>query len=217
MFAVVKTKLADYSSDRYHCESSTKHRLGDLNRSGQLLSRNAPDGLLCRRLEAAKLLFNDMFNSYQEYGIAVKVVAIAKIEFDTELVTSTDKPRLHLQMPLASVHFPVVNTTLMEHVTAQNRDDSDIISSTSSLSIKVRNDDTKSGVPVVQHDKMENLSLSSKDELKIMIVGDSMTHASEGDFTWRYRLWEWFRQAAPKTKVTFVGALMFSLSSLLLS
>ncbi|CAK3784234.1 Ca2+-modulated nonselective cation channel [Lecanosticta acicola] len=50
---------------------------------------------------------------------------------------------------------------------------------------------------------MESLSL--KDELRIMIVGDSMTHASEGDFTWRYRLWEWFKNAAPKTRVTFVG------------
>ena len=115
-------------------------------------------------------------------------------------------------MPLASAHFPVVNTALMEHVTAQNRDDPDIIPSTSSLSIRLRKDDTKSSVPVVQHGKMENLSLSSKDELKIMIVGDSMTHASEGDFTWRYRLWEWFRQAAPKTKVTFVGSLILSVS-----
>lgn len=26
---------------------------------------------------------------------------------------------------------------------------------------------------------------------KMMIVGDSITHGQEGDFTWRYRLWQW--------------------------
>jgi hypothetical protein len=25
-----------------------------------------------------------------------------------------------------------------------------------------------------------------------MVVGDSMTQGHEGDWTWRYRLWEWF-------------------------
>ncbi|KAK0115016.1 hypothetical protein ONS96_013487 [Cadophora gregata f. sp. sojae] len=27
--------------------------------------------------------------------------------------------------------------------------------------------------------------------IRVMAVGDSMTHCMEGDFTWRYRLWEW--------------------------
>lgn len=28
--------------------------------------------------------------------------------------------------------------------------------------------------------------------LRVMVVGDSMTHGSEGDYTWRYRMHEWF-------------------------
>lgn len=39
--------------------------------------------------------------------------------------------------------------------------------------------------------------------LKVMIVGDSMTHGSQGDYTWRYRIWEWLHDA--KAKVEFVG------------
>lgn len=31
--------------------------------------------------------------------------------------------------------------------------------------------------------------------VKILVCGDSITQGAEGDFTWRYRLWEWFRQA----------------------
>ncbi|KAK3348848.1 carbohydrate esterase family 3 protein [Lasiosphaeria hispida] len=39
--------------------------------------------------------------------------------------------------------------------------------------------------------------------IKILIVGDSISHGREGDWTWRYRIWEWFRhQDVP---VTFVG------------
>lgn len=30
--------------------------------------------------------------------------------------------------------------------------------------------------------------------LKILVCGDSITQGADGDFTWRYRLWEWFRQ-----------------------
>lgn len=29
--------------------------------------------------------------------------------------------------------------------------------------------------------------------MRVMVVGDSMTHCHEGDFTWRYRIWDWFR------------------------
>lgn len=39
--------------------------------------------------------------------------------------------------------------------------------------------------------------------LKIMIAGDSITHGHEGDFTWRYRIWEWLR--ANNVSVDFVG------------
>lgn len=29
--------------------------------------------------------------------------------------------------------------------------------------------------------------------ISVMIVGDSITQGAEGDWTWRYRIWEWFR------------------------
>lgn len=28
---------------------------------------------------------------------------------------------------------------------------------------------------------------------KVMVVGDSITQGFEGDWTWRYRLWQWFK------------------------
>ncbi|MFJ2828890.1 SGNH/GDSL hydrolase family protein [Streptomyces sp. NPDC087263] len=39
--------------------------------------------------------------------------------------------------------------------------------------------------------------------LKVMVVGDSMTQGSEGDWTWRYRLWQWFDDQ--DIDVDFVG------------
>ncbi|KAF2255435.1 hypothetical protein BU26DRAFT_448876, partial [Trematosphaeria pertusa] len=36
-----------------------------------------------------------------------------------------------------------------------------------------------------------------------MIVGDSISHGSEGDYTWRYRLWQWLR--ASNVAFDFVG------------
>lgn len=39
--------------------------------------------------------------------------------------------------------------------------------------------------------------------LKVMIVGDSMTQGHEGDYTWRYRIWEWFE--SQDVAVDFVG------------
>ncbi|KAF7191971.1 hypothetical protein HII31_06616 [Pseudocercospora fuligena] len=44
---------------------------------------------------------------------------------------------------------------------------------------------------------------SSKIPIKLMIVGDSITHGHEGDFTWRYRLWEWM--TSTDISFTFVG------------
>ncbi|KXS97117.1 hypothetical protein AC578_2897 [Pseudocercospora eumusae] len=38
---------------------------------------------------------------------------------------------------------------------------------------------------------------------RILILGDSITHGGEGDYTWRYRLWEWFQQH--KIDADFVG------------
>lgn len=48
--------------------------------------------------------------------------------------------------------------------------------------------------------------------LRVLAVGDSITHCNEGDFTWRYRLWQWFQsqqsQQQPQQQnltVEFVG------------
>jgi hypothetical protein len=38
---------------------------------------------------------------------------------------------------------------------------------------------------------------------RVLIVGDSMTHCNEGDYTWRYRISQWFR--AQSISVDFVG------------
>ncbi|MFG2936708.1 fibronectin type III domain-containing protein [Streptomyces sp. NPDC048282] len=39
--------------------------------------------------------------------------------------------------------------------------------------------------------------------LKVMVVGDSMSQGREGDWTWRYRLWQWF--ISQGVSVDFVG------------
>lgn len=39
---------------------------------------------------------------------------------------------------------------------------------------------------------------------RMMIVGDSMTQGQEGDFSWRYRLWQWLR-STPGPSIQFVG------------
>lgn len=41
------------------------------------------------------------------------------------------------------------------------------------------------------------------DPLRVLIIGDSVTHGTTGDWTWRYRLWEQFQAAA--VPVDFVG------------
>ncbi|KAE8137366.1 SGNH hydrolase-type esterase domain-containing protein [Aspergillus pseudotamarii] len=40
-------------------------------------------------------------------------------------------------------------------------------------------------------------------KLKVMIVGDSMSQGREGDWTWRFRIWEWFKDQG--LTVDFVG------------
>lgn len=40
--------------------------------------------------------------------------------------------------------------------------------------------------------------------VRVLIVGDSITQGAEGDYSWRYRLWEWSRDS-PDANVTFVG------------
>jgi hypothetical protein len=39
--------------------------------------------------------------------------------------------------------------------------------------------------------------------LRVMIVGDSMTQGQQGDYTWRYRIWQWFQENG--IAVEFVG------------
>lgn len=46
-------------------------------------------------------------------------------------------------------------------------------------------------------------SLPSGGQLRVMVVGDSMTQGGEGDWTWRYRLWQWFINQG--VDVNFVG------------
>lgn len=38
---------------------------------------------------------------------------------------------------------------------------------------------------------------------KVMIIGDSITQGYEGDYSWRYRIWQWFEKQ--KYSVDFVG------------
>ncbi|KAB8236592.1 uncharacterized protein BDW43DRAFT_323679 [Aspergillus alliaceus] len=38
--------------------------------------------------------------------------------------------------------------------------------------------------------------IGRNDALRVMIVGDSMTQGQEGDYTWRYRIWQWFKEQA---------------------
>ena len=47
---------------------------------------------------------------------------------------------------------------------------------------------------------------SSPEAIRIMVVGDSITQGVEGDWTWRYRLWEWFK--SQNIAVDFVGPFM---------
>lgn len=50
----------------------------------------------------------------------------------------------------------------------------------------------------------ERRRVASRDEgIRVLIVGDSMTHGFQGDHTWRYRIWEWFRDQG--IAVTLVG------------
>ena len=42
-----------------------------------------------------------------------------------------------------------------------------------------------------------------QDALRVMIIGDSMTQGQEGDWTWRYRIWQWFQTSG--TNAQFVG------------
>lgn len=42
-----------------------------------------------------------------------------------------------------------------------------------------------------------------RDSIKMMIIGDSISQGHEGDYTWRYRLWQWTQSSG--IAVDFVG------------
>ncbi|KAI0121248.1 fibronectin type III domain-containing protein [Xylariales sp. AK1849] len=46
-------------------------------------------------------------------------------------------------------------------------------------------------------------SLVSRERTKIIIVGDSISQGHEGDYTWRYRLWDWLQ--SNNVNIDFVG------------
>ena len=46
-------------------------------------------------------------------------------------------------------------------------------------------------------------AIDTRDILKVMIVGDSISQGLEGDYTWRYRIWQWFQ--TNNIAVDFVG------------
>ena len=45
------------------------------------------------------------------------------------------------------------------------------------------------------------------DPISVMIVGDSITQGQEGDWTWRYRIWQWFKDEG--IEVCSVSILLF--------
>jgi len=60
--------------------------------------------------------------------------------------------------------------------------------------------------------KQRQEDLAGRDApMRVMIVGDSMTCGAEGDFTWRYRIWEWFRRE--NVSVQFVGPYVGTLTA----
>ncbi|EFE40581.1 hypothetical protein TRV_04630 [Trichophyton verrucosum HKI 0517] len=61
----------------------------------------------------------------------------------------------------------------------------------------------QTNVPLVGDQDAENSSTAGDKGLKLIVVGDSMTQGHEGDWTWRYRIWQWFREQ--NVTITFVG------------
>lgn len=48
--------------------------------------------------------------------------------------------------------------------------------------------------------------VTAQNTIKFLVCGDSITQGAEGDFTWRYRLWEWFRANAQLAMTTPTSA-----------
>jgi hypothetical protein len=60
-----------------------------------------------------------------------------------------------------------------------------------------------SGSEPILKSQPATLRLEPRDAISIMVVGDSISQGFEGDWTWRYRLWEWFQTEG--VAVNFVG------------
>ncbi|KAF4548138.1 Hypothetical protein D9617_31g063740 [Elsinoe fawcettii] len=61
------------------------------------------------------------------------------------------------------------------------------------------------GMTSVEYEHGQSTSLQTRQSnIKILITGDSITQGAEGDFTWRYRLYNWLRSTSGTT-ATFVG------------
>lgn len=56
----------------------------------------------------------------------------------------------------------------------------------------------------VPHSLGASISARQSITLRATIHGDSITHGANGDWTWRYRLWQWM-QADPAIEPQFVG------------
>ncbi|EMD66010.1 carbohydrate esterase family 3 protein [Bipolaris sorokiniana ND90Pr] len=51
--------------------------------------------------------------------------------------------------------------------------------------------------------KAPNLSQSSsrrQSVTRVLIIGDSITRSQEGDYIWRYRIWQWFHSSRVSVK-----------------
>jgi hypothetical protein len=47
-------------------------------------------------------------------------------------------------------------------------------------------------IPLVSN--LGTLAADRNQVIRVMIVGDSITQGLEGDWTWRYRIWQWFKE-----------------------
>lgn len=50
-----------------------------------------------------------------------------------------------------------------------------------------------SAAPQTSNAPVHSITTTTSNTLKVLVYGDSITQGAEGDFTWRYRLWEWFQ------------------------
>lgn len=59
--------------------------------------------------------------------------------------------------------------------------------------------------PLIALPSAAHSALDATEPIRIMFVGDSITHGESGHATWRYRLWKRFQRAGQIDEVDFVG------------